>query len=139
MKTARERYSPLRHAGIIGLVCCLAAASAATPPAAETFPARDTLPASVQRGSIVYSHYCSLCHGSNADGEGRAAASHNPRPSNLRKSMMPDVYKALIISKGGKAIGRSEFMPPWGEELTDEQIKDVVNYLRSIAPATAAK
>lgn len=139
MKTARQRTSLLRHAGLLCLAGSLSIAHAAAPPVAETFPARDTLPASVQRGNIVYSHYCSLCHGSNADGEGRAAAIHNPRPSNLRKSMMPDAYKALIISKGGKAIGRSEFMPPWGEELTDEQIKDVVNYLRSIAPATAAK
>ena len=31
--------------------------------------------------------------------------------------------------KGGAAMGRSEFMPPWGLELTDEQIKDVVFYL----------
>ena len=26
-------------------------------------------------------------------------------------------------------MGRSEFMPPWGLELSDEQIKDVVFYL----------
>ena len=29
----------------------------------------------------------------------------------------------LIVQKGGKALARSEFMPPWGEELTDEQIR----------------
>jgi mono/diheme cytochrome c family protein len=43
-----------------------------------------------------------------------------------------DAYFALIIKTGGQAIGRSEFMPPWGAELTDEQMKDLVAYLRSI-------
>jgi mono/diheme cytochrome c family protein len=36
------------------------------------------------------------------------------------------------VRTGGKALARSEFMPPWGEELTDEQISDVVSYLQSI-------
>jgi hypothetical protein len=26
-------------------------------------------------------------------------------------------------------MGRSPFMPPWGQELTDEQVRDVVYYL----------
>jgi mono/diheme cytochrome c family protein len=29
-------------------------------------------------------------------------------------------------------MGRSAFMPPWGQELTDEQIRDVVYYLSVI-------
>jgi cytochrome c oxidase cbb3-type subunit 3 len=64
---------------------------------------------------------------------------HNPRPANLRASMYPDAYKKLIIKLGGEAVGRSGAMPPWGDELTEEQINDVVNYLRSIAPANAEK
>ena len=38
----------------------------------------------------------------------------------------------LIVRGGGKSMGRSEYMPPWGEELTDEQIDDVTTYLQSI-------
>jgi mono/diheme cytochrome c family protein len=38
----------------------------------------------------------------------------------------------LIIRGGGKAMARSEYMPPWGEELTDEQIGDVIAYLQSV-------
>jgi mono/diheme cytochrome c family protein len=29
-------------------------------------------------------------------------------------------------------MGRSAFMPPWGDELTDEQIHDVVAFLREL-------
>ena len=35
-------------------------------------------------------------------------------------------------ARGGAAVGRSPIMPAWGEHLTDEQIKDVVAYLRKI-------
>ena len=39
----------------------------------------------------------------------------------------------MIITLGGKALGRSEVMPAWGEQLlTEQQIDDVVAYLRTI-------
>ncbi len=116
-----------------------AIAQKAAPKEPDDYPPKDTPEASILRGDIVFHNYCALCHGMNADGQGRAARIYNPKPANLRKSVMNDAYKESIIRKGGKAMGRSSFMPPWGEELTDEQITDVVRYLRSIAPQTAAK
>lgn len=101
------------------------------------FPAKDTPAAAVYRGAIVFQHYCALCHGAKADGMGRAAKLYNPKPANLVQSDKNDQYKELIIRQGGKALGRSEFMPPWGKELTDEQIADAVAYLRSIAATKA--
>ena len=105
----------------------------------DAFPNKATPEASIFRGTIVFMNYCVNCHGANADGKGRAARLYNPKPADLRASMMNDAYKALIIRRGGKAIGRSEFMPPWGEELTEEQLGDAVHYLRSIAPSGAPK
>ena len=93
---------------------------------------RDSTDAGVFRGGLVYANYCVTCHGFNADGNGRAARLYNPKPANLRMSEKNDAYFALIIRMGGEAIGRSQFMPPWGAELTDEQTKDLVTYLRSI-------
>ena len=84
------------------------------------------------RGAIVFKTYCALCHGYKADGSGRAARNYNPRPANLLRSAASDDYKRRIIRRGGAALGRSEFMPPWGNELTDEQIDDVVYFLRVI-------
>jgi mono/diheme cytochrome c family protein len=105
----------------------------------DAFPHKDTPEAAVYRGTLVFLNYCVTCHGTNADGLGRAAKLYDPKPANLRTSMMPDAYKDMIIRRGGKAMGRSEFMPPWGQELTDEQIRDAVGYLRSIAPPNAPK
>lgn len=100
---------------------------------------KNSFDASVVRGEIVFRNYCTLCHGDTAEGNGRAARLYTPRPANLRKSIVPDLYKETIIRIGGAAYGRSAAMPSWQDELTEEQIHDVVNYLRTIAPADAAK
>lgn len=97
-----------------------------------TFPHVDTQEAAIFRGNIVFKNYCILCHGAKADGTGRAAKLYTPKPANLLLSTKNDAYRELIIRQGGAALGRSEFMPPWAEELTKEQISDVVAYLRSI-------
>lgn len=107
------------------------------PVAPPDYPKKDSPEASAYRGSIVFNHYCALCHGAKADGNGRAAKLYNPRPANLVMSDKNDAYKNLIIRRGGKMLGRSEFMPAWDNELTDEQIADVIAFLRSIrAPGT---
>jgi mono/diheme cytochrome c family protein len=93
---------------------------------------KDSQDAAIFRGGLVYANYCVTCHGMNADGNGRAARLYNPRPANLRMTDKNDEYIGLIIRKGGEALARSSKMPPWGEELTDEQIRDVVAFVRSV-------
>lgn len=107
------------------------AADPAMPPQGALLP-KDSVEAAVFRGGLVFANYCVTCHGINADGNGRAARLYNPKPANLRTSEKNDDYFGLIIRKGGGAIGRSPFMPAWEAELTDEQIRDLVAYLRSI-------
>jgi mono/diheme cytochrome c family protein len=93
---------------------------------------RDTADAAVVRGSIVFRTYCILCHGTGGKGDGRAAKMYTPRPADLTVSPFNDAYKEMIIRGGGAAVGRSSFMPPWGDELTDEQIHDLVAFLREL-------
>lgn len=93
---------------------------------------KDSMDAATFRGGLVFANYCVTCHGINADGNGRAARLYNPKPANLRMSDKNDAYYGLIVRKGGAALGRSEFMPSWEAELTNEQIGDLVAYLRSI-------
>lgn len=91
--------------------------------------------AAIVRGGVAFRTYCVLCHGANAEGNGRAARLYAPPPANLVASHMSDEYWTLIIRRGGGFVGRSPFMPPWGEQLTDEQIGDLVVYLRSLSRA----
>ena len=126
----------IRRAAVCACATLMLALAVAPPVAAQSSQGallpRDSLDAAVFRGGLVYANYCVTCHGLNADGNGRAARLYTPRPANLRLSDKNDAYFSLIIRKGGGAIGRSEFMPTWEAELTDEQIRDLVVYLRSI-------
>ena len=98
---------------------------------AEVLP-RDSADASAVRGSIVFRTYCVLCHGADGRGDGRAAKLYTPRPANLTVSPFGDAYKEMIIRGGGASMGRSSFMPPWGAELSEEQIQDLVIFLREL-------
>jgi mono/diheme cytochrome c family protein len=115
---------------VAALVLALAAPALAEESVA-TLP-RDTGDAAVIRGSIAFRTYCVLCHGAEGKGDGRAAKMYTPRPANLTVSPFNDTYKEMIIRGGGASVGRSAFMPPWGDELTDEQIRDVVAFLREL-------
>jgi mono/diheme cytochrome c family protein len=117
------------------ILAATAAAAAADTKSAEwynEYPHKDTPEAAIYRGNIVFKHYCVLCHGANADGKGRAARIYDPKPANLVLSDKNDDYKELIIRRGGAALARSQFMPPWDAELTNEQISDLLAFLRSI-------
>jgi mono/diheme cytochrome c family protein len=93
---------------------------------------RDTPEAAIVRGSIVFRTYCVLCHGADGKGDGRAAKMYTPKPANLTVSPFNDAYKEMIIRGGGVSVGRSSFMPPWGDELSNEQIKDLVTFLHEL-------
>jgi cytochrome c oxidase cbb3-type subunit 3 len=86
----------------------------------------------VSRGNVVYKTNCILCHGVKADGKGRASILFDPPPANLTLSDKNDEYKKMIITLGGKAMARSPVMPIWGEQLSEQQIDDVVAYLHTI-------
>jgi mono/diheme cytochrome c family protein len=93
---------------------------------------KDTQEASEIRGNLVFQNYCTLCHGPEGRGDGRAAKLHTPRPFNLTTSSAPRYYIADMVRKGGEAMGRGKGMPPWGDQLTDEQVNDVLNFLFSL-------
>ena len=131
---------PARATRIVAAVGLLATCGALLAQAAPRVPQgvllpRDSVDAATFRGGLVFANYCVTCHGINADGNGRAARLYNPRPANLRTSDKNDAYFGLIIRKGGAVMGRSEFMPAWDAELTNEQVGDLVAYLRSFNAA----
>ena len=87
---------------------------------------------SVRRGEIVYKTNCILCHGVNGDGKGRAAINIHPPPSDLVHSDKDDRFMISIIRQGGAQLGRSGEMPPWEDQLNNDEILDLVDYLQSI-------
>ena len=121
----------IRRAALL-LAVTMGFAGAAQPAEDTEALPRDSADASAVRGSIVFRTYCVLCHGSDGRGDGRAAKLYTPRPANLTVSPFGDAYKEMIIRGGGASVGRSSFMPPWGGELSEEQIHDLVTFLREL-------
>jgi mono/diheme cytochrome c family protein len=89
-------------------------------------------PESVRQGKDLFQKHCVLCHGQSGLGDGPAAASLKPKPSNL-------VEAGAHHSEGELAwkieTGRAP-MPGWKGTLTENQIWDVVNHIQSLAEAS---
>lgn len=93
---------------------------------------KHTWEASLIRGKLVYKNYCVLCHGEEGAGNGRAANLHTPPPSDLRRISSSPGDVARIIRLGGAAVQRGFGMPPWGEQLSDEQMTDLLSFLPTL-------
>jgi mono/diheme cytochrome c family protein len=85
---------------------------------------------SVRRGQAVYQAFCMSCHGASARGNGPEANGLDTPPADLMAHLShhSDGDYAWKIRTGNSP------MPAFGEELTDREIWDVVNYLRDLAP-----
>ena len=87
-------------------------------------------------GGKIYQRYCAPCHGIKGDGKGFNAKNLDPRPANhtdpdlMTKRTDEDLFDA--ISKGGKGVGKSTLMPPWGNTFSKSQIESLVMYLRKL-------
>ena len=69
--------------------------------------------------------------------EGRLAGEGKPGVEvNYARLQVLEGSLNLWLRRVSEAMGRSQFMPPWGAELTDEQTGDLVTYLRSINART---
>ncbi|MBL4573244.1 MAG: cytochrome c [Gammaproteobacteria bacterium] len=96
------------------------------------------LPASadVDTGRQLYRSYCSQCHGLDGTGNGINAPHLEVAPRNHtdRSEMITRTDEELFkaISEGGQSINKSVLMPNWGKTLTEEQITDIITFLRAL-------
>jgi mono/diheme cytochrome c family protein len=92
--------------------------------------------ADAEQGKKLYGQFCASCHGQSGKGDGPAAAALNPKPRDHTDkeymSKMSDEEMLKVIKNGGASIGRSPLMPPWGASLKDDQIQDVIAYIRML-------
>jgi mono/diheme cytochrome c family protein len=88
-------------------------------------------------GKTLYSTYCVTCHGDRGKGDGVAARGLPQKPADHTNGAvmneLTDKFLMDVISKGGGAVGKSSFMPAWGGSLNEQQIRDIIAYIRTIA------
>jgi mono/diheme cytochrome c family protein len=91
-------------------------------------------PAGASRGERLYYAHCVECHGRDGRGSWRAAL-FLLRPGDLtaahRTSAQFDSYAFEVIKNGGSSLGRPG-MPSFGYHMSDEDIRAVVAYLRTL-------
>jgi mono/diheme cytochrome c family protein/Tol biopolymer transport system component len=82
-------------------------------------------------GQKLYLSNCVPCHGALGKGDGPAGVGLNPRPGDFTQHMVPgkhtDGQVFLWIANGYP----NSAMPAWSPRLTDEQIWQLVSYLRT--------
>jgi cytochrome c oxidase cbb3-type subunit 3 len=83
-----------------------------------------------------YDTYCVQCHGVNRNGRGINSRdmSVQPRDHSDAKGMggIPDQELFDAIKKGGLAVNKSVLMPAWGGVMNDDEIHELVAYLRHV-------
>lgn len=98
----------------------------------------DTLPTnpvptdetSLQRGEILYSIYCSLCHGDGGQGDGPLAIYYEERPLRpLTSANVTTQFDGQLFQTISQGFSR---MPPQSEALSPRDRWDVINYLRTL-------
>lgn len=106
------------------------------PPAEALVPAEKPLTYELRLGKAVYQHYCQTCHGEGGAGDGFNAFNLDPRPRDhtdpVFQRSKTDADLADAIRRGGAGVGLSPLMPPWGRTLQEDQIKEVVVYIRTL-------
>jgi len=89
-----------------------------------------------ETASDNYKAYCVQCHGMEGNGKGVNIPdmSVQPRDHTDTKAMSTRSDDSLfkVIKEGGLSISKSVLMPTWGGTLSDEEIKDLVLYLRTL-------
>lgn len=88
-------------------------------------------------GKASYEKLCISCHGMSGKGDGPAAAklAVKPRDHTDTNAMSHLTDQAVfdVIKGGGSAVQHSPLMPPFGAVLKDDQVWDLVSYVRSLS------
>jgi mono/diheme cytochrome c family protein len=86
------------------------------------------------KGKETFQTTCAACHGAEGKGDGVAAQALDPKPRNLSDaayvSTLSDEHLYKVISEGGAAVGLSPMMAAWGGTLSEQDIWNVIAYLR---------
>jgi len=84
---------------------------------------------SIERGRMLFQDNCMRCHGADGRGDGPDSADLNPAPSDFRLHVPahddPQLFDYISNGFPGSA------MPAWRDQLSDEDIWNLVNFLRA--------
>ena len=127
----------LAAASIVG-VSLSAQTSGGNPEAAKVKNPVPVTADSIAAGKATYTKYCQFCHGEGAKGDGKMAPKDS-HPSDLTDAKWDhgstDGEIFTNIKTGPTPSDPKAVMKGFGARMTDPQIWEVVDYVRSLGPA----
>jgi len=95
-------------------------------------PVKST-PESIAAGKTTYNKYCKFCHNEDATGNGALAPKDTHPPNLIDAKWDHGSTDGEIFENIKEGIGPKFDMKPMKAKMKDEDIWNVVNYLRSLA------
>ena len=92
---------------------------------------------SLSAGKDIYDTFCSACHGAKGNGQGPAAKNLmgvKPRDFTSKDFVVEgheEQIKQTIFEGAARSFHGSPYMPEWKTTLTQQQITDIVEYLKA--------
>ena len=87
------------------------------------------------RGQILYDEHCARCHGLTGKGDGPDAAKLIVPPANFHTARSKAKTDFELLTSISYGIAFSP-MHAWRGKVTDEELLELVRYLRELAPFT---
>lgn len=88
------------------------------------------------KGRELFMEKCVLCHGGQGQGwDWQKKVARPPVPVPDLATVVPDRSDRFlfdVVKAGGEGVGQTRFMPPFGFQLGDQEIWDLVAYMRSL-------
>lgn len=139
-RTARAGDRISRRGLLGALVLSMLPGCFASSPSVDRSAQTPPLTAQASRGRRVFLNDCASCHGDAGEGNGPLAGAFDPPPTDLVSSgirisvknlsvaiQMPHYSTRVLVDR--VTTGNGE-MPAWDEALTEQEIDDVVAYVR---------
>ena len=89
-----------------------------------------------ERGKTMHFEHCVACHGLTGAADVVVMHMDETPPDQSDPEYMknlPDPFLYLAICKGGEGIGKSYVMSPWGDFFTDDEIRDLIAWIRTFS------
>jgi copper transport protein len=88
---------------------------------------------SIARGRQLFAKNCAVCHGTEGRGDGVAAAALPQRPEDLSRIAPPPIFPDGVVAF--RIINGVKMMPAFKSTLSENEIWDLLNFIRSLAAA----
>lgn len=83
----------------------------------------------------TYNQACAVCHGTAGDGNGPAGGALSPKPANFTDAAFwasrDDARLFGAIKNGAASVGGSPLMVGWGNSYNDDQIRALIDYVKT--------